>query len=44
MIYSLDLQTAFILVGVFLIAAHGLALLKPAAVQTWLRKFPRSRP
>jgi hypothetical protein len=43
MIYSLDLQTAFILVGLFLIIGHGLALLKPAAVQTWLRNFPRSR-
>lgn len=43
MIYSLDLQTAFIIVGVLLIAAHAFALVKPAAVQGWLRTFPRSR-
>lgn len=44
MIYSLDLQTAFLIVGVLLIAAHAIALAKPAAVQAWLRSFPRSRP
>jgi len=43
MIYSLDLQTAFIIVGVLLIASHAFALVKPAAVQGWLRSFPRSR-
>jgi len=43
MIYSLTLNTAFLLVGSFLVATHGLALLKPAAVQAWLRSFPRSK-
>jgi hypothetical protein len=43
MIYSLKLETAFPLVGVLLIAGHALALLKPAAVQSWLRSFPRSK-
>ncbi|MEI9893221.1 MAG: hypothetical protein WDN28_04780 [Chthoniobacter sp.] len=43
MIYSLKLETAFVLVGVLLIAAHALALFKPAPVQAWLRSFPRSR-
>lgn len=43
MIYSLKLETAFILVGVWLIVAHGLALFKPASVQSWLRTFPRSK-
>lgn len=43
MIYSLKLETAFIIVGVWLIAAHGLALFKPAVVQGWLRSFPRSK-
>jgi hypothetical protein len=43
MIYSLKLETAFIIVGLFLIAMHALALLRPAAVQGWLRSFPRSR-
>jgi len=43
MIYSLKLETAFILVGVLLVATHALALLKPAVVQGWLRRFPRSK-
>jgi hypothetical protein len=43
MIYSLKLETAFILVGVWLLVAHGLALFKPAAVKGWLRTFPRSK-
>jgi hypothetical protein len=43
MIYSLKLHTAYALVGLLLIAAHALALFKPAAVRTWLRKFPRSK-
>ena len=43
MIYSLKLETAFALVGILLIAAHALALLKPGAVQGWLRSFPRSK-
>jgi hypothetical protein len=43
MIYPLKLETAFVLVGVLLMAAHAFALLKPAAVQGWLRSFPRSK-
>ena len=43
MIYSLKLETAFILVGVLLIVAPALALAMPAAVRGWLRSFPRSR-
>jgi hypothetical protein len=43
MIYSLKLETALIVVGLLLIAAHALALLKPQAVQGWLRAFPRSK-
>ncbi len=43
MIYSLKLETALVLVGLLLIAGHALALLKPAAVQAWLRAFPRSK-
>ncbi len=37
MIYSLKLQTAFVLVGILLVLASGLALLKPVALQGWLR-------
>ena len=43
MIYPLKLETALILVGLLLIAAHAFALLKPLAAQTWLRAFPRSK-
>lgn len=39
----LNLKSAMILVGLLLIAAHALALLRPAAVQAWLKAFPRSR-
>jgi hypothetical protein len=43
MIYPLKLETALILVGLLLIAAHAFALLKPLTAQTWLRAFPRSK-
>ena len=43
MIYPLALGTAFIIAGLLLLVAHGLALFKPKAVQDWLRAFPRSR-
>jgi len=43
MIYSLKLHTALVLVGILLIVIHGLALFRPADVQSWLRKFPRSK-
>jgi hypothetical protein len=43
MIYSLKLETALILVGLLLIAAHAFALWKPQDAQAWLRAFPRSK-
>jgi len=43
MIYSLKLQTAFVLVGILLVLGSGLALFKPVAMQGWLRSFPRSK-
>ncbi len=43
MIYPLKMETALVLVGLFLIAAHVLALMKPQAVQAWLRALPRSK-
>ena len=43
MIYSLKLETALLLVGLLLIAAHAIALVKPQATQAWLRAFPRSK-
>jgi len=43
MIYSLKLNTAFLLIGALMIAINGLALLKPAPAQNWLRSFPRSK-
>jgi len=42
MIYSLSLETALLLVGVVLIAAHTFALLRRENVQAGLRAFPRS--
>lgn len=42
MIYPLKLETALVLTGLFLIALHALALWKAAAVQAWLREFPRA--
>ena len=43
MIYSLKLETALIIVGLLLIAAHAIALWKAQDVQAWLRAFPRSK-
>lgn len=43
MIYPLKLETALVLTGLFLLVLHSLALWKPAAVQAWLRAFPRSK-
>ena len=44
MIYlHLDLRIASLIAGLWLILSHGLALLRPAPVQQWLRKFPRSK-
>lgn len=42
MIYPLTLKTAMLIVGIFLAATHLVALLMPAAVQSWLKAFPRS--
>jgi len=42
MIYSLKLETALFVVGLFLIISHALALKKPQMVKDWLRAFPRS--
>jgi hypothetical protein len=45
MIYpALDLRLLSLLAGIWLILSHGFALLAPAPVQRWLRKFPRSKP
>lgn len=43
MIYTLKLETALILTGLWLLAIHALALVKRAAVQDWLRALPRSK-
>lgn len=44
MIYpNLDLHLVSLLAGLWLIATHGLALFRPAPVQQWLRKLPRSK-
>jgi len=44
MIYPhLDLRTVSLIAGVWLILSHGFALFRPASVQRWLRKFPRSK-
>jgi len=42
MIYSLSLETALLIVGLILIAAHSYALFCRASVQEGLRAFPRS--
>jgi hypothetical protein len=44
MIYPhLDLRIVSLVAGLWLILSHGFALLRPAPVQRWLRKFPRSK-
>jgi len=43
MIYSLKLETALTIVGLWLLAIHGLALVKGPAVKAWLKTFPRSK-
>ena len=42
MIYSLKLETALFIVGLFLIAIYGFALARPHQAKVWLRAFPRS--
>ena len=44
MIYSFDLKTAMLAVGLLLILAHACALLRPKAVRDFLVTLPRSRP
>jgi hypothetical protein len=44
MIYSLKLEMALMLTGLWLLVMHGFALLKGAAVRDWLRTVPRSKP
>jgi hypothetical protein len=44
MIYPhLDLRLVSLLSGLWLILSHGFALVRPAPVQQWLRKLPRSK-
>ena len=43
MIYSFDLKTALIAVGVLLIVAHAFALLRPKVTRDFLQTLPRSR-
>ena len=43
MIYSLSLELALVLTGLFLIAIHAIALVMPQATQTWLKALPRSK-
>jgi hypothetical protein len=44
MIYPdwITLKWTMLLIGVLLVAGHALALVKPAFVQDWLRRFPRN--
>ena len=44
MIYSFDLKTAMLAVGLLLIAAHAFALLQPRATRDFLHALPRSKP
>jgi hypothetical protein len=45
MIYPhLDLRIVSLLAGLWLIISHGAALVCPAPIQQWARKFPRSKP
>ena len=39
---GIPLKWMGILIGVFLIASHAMALLKPDLVKPWLKKFPRN--
>jgi hypothetical protein len=43
MIYSLTLEKALLLTGLFLVAVHGYALVRAGKAREWLRAFPRSR-
>jgi len=43
MIYSLSLQTVGVVLGLFLLVVHGVALLHAGGVGELLKRFPRSR-
>ena len=43
MIYSFDLKTALLAVGLLLIAGHAFALLRPKMTREFLQTLPRSR-
>jgi hypothetical protein len=43
MIYTLKLESALLLTGLWLLAIHAVALVKGPVVQNWLRTFPRSK-
>ena len=42
-IYDLSLQTVGLVVGLFLLAIHLFALLRPERTQSWLTRLPRSK-
>lgn len=42
-IYDLSLQTVGLVIGLFLLAIHLVALLRPQQTQTWLTRLPRSK-
>lgn len=43
-LYSLDLQTVGIAIGVVLLISHVIALLREKQVTPWLKKLPRNQP
>ncbi len=43
MIYSLSLEFALVLTGLFLIGLHAIALFAPQATKDWLKALPRSK-
>ena len=43
MIYPLKLELALVVTALFLLAVHGLALLKPREAQAWVKGLPRSK-
>lgn len=42
-VYHFSLHTIGLVVGLWLLAVHGIGLLWPARTQAWLERFPRSR-
>ena len=44
MIYDFSLRSVGLFVGLGLIAAHAIALLRSEQTKSWLQQFPRSRP